>query len=135
MLNSYNGQATLYLSGTFLVSGKLCGGVSGADCDFAAWNPNSEMLTVVADGNGGGAGTGNSILVDNNSQFQGGLFGMSAVEFTNNSRSDGPIVGSTVKLANNVQVHQFPTVTVVPVGMPGSPLVYAQPNPPELFTG
>ena len=93
------------------------------------------MLTIVAEGNGGQAGTGNSILVDNNSQFQGGLFGTSAVEFTNNSRSDGPIVGSTVKLSNNVQNDQFPTLTIVPVGMPGNPVVYAQPNPPELFSG
>jgi Tfp pilus assembly protein PilX len=134
-ITSYNGQATLYLSGTFLVSGKLCGSISGSDCNFSTWNPNTEMLTIVADGNGGQAGTGNSILVDNNSQFQGGLFGTSAVEFTNNSRSDGPIVGSTVKLSNNVQNDQFPTLTVVPVGMPGNPVVYAQPNPPELFSG
>ncbi len=134
-LASYNGQATLYLSGTFLVAGKLCGGISGANCDFTNWNPNSEMLTIVAEGNGGQAGTGNSILVNNNGQFQGGLFGTSAVEFTNNARSDGPIVGSTVKLANNVQNDQFPTLTVVPAGMPGNPTVYAQPNPPELFSG
>lgn len=134
-LASYNGQSTLYLSGTFLISGKLCGGISGSECDFSNWNPNTEMLTIVAEGNGGQAGTGNSILVNNNGQFQGGLFGTSAVEFTNNARSDGPIVGSTVKLANNVQNDQFPTLTVVPTGMPGNPVVYAQPNPPELFAG
>ena len=28
--NTYNGQATIYLSGTFYLDGKLCGGVSGA---------------------------------------------------------------------------------------------------------
>jgi hypothetical protein len=136
-LNQYNGQATLYLSGTFLVAGnsKLCGGVAGSDCDFAAWDPNTEMLTVVANGSGGQAGTGNGIKIDNNSQFQGGLFATHAVEFTNNARSDGPIVGSTVKLNNNVQNDQFPTITVVPVGMPGNPIVYAQPNPPQLFSG
>jgi hypothetical protein len=134
-LASYNGQATLYLSGTFLVAGKLCGGISGSECDFSHWNPNTEMLTIVAEGTGDQAGLGNSILVNNNGQFQGGLFGTGAVEFTNNARSDGPIVGSTVKLANNVQNDQFPTLTVVPVGMPGNPVVYAQPNPPELFAG
>jgi hypothetical protein len=135
--NQYNGQATLYLSGTFVINNnsKFCGGVSGSDCDFSSWDPNSEMLTIVADGNGGSAGTGNSILVDNNAHFQGGLFATSAVAFTNNARSDGPIVGSTVILGNNVQNDQFPTITVVPVGMPGNPVVYAQPNPPELFAG
>jgi hypothetical protein len=136
-VNQYNGQATLYLSGTFVVnnSSKLCGGISGSDCDFSAWNPNTEMLTVVTEGNGGQAGIGNGIRIDNNAQFQGGLFAQSAVEFTNNARSDGPIVGSTVKFGNNVQNDQFPTITVVPVGMPGNPVVYAQPNPPELFAG
>jgi hypothetical protein len=136
-VNQYNGQATIYLSGTFVInnSSKLCGGVSGSSCDFAGWNPNTEMLTIVANGNGGQAGTGNGIKVDNNGQFQGGLFATSAVEFSNNARSDGPIVGSTVKFNNNVQNDQFPTITVVPVGMPGSPIVYAQPNPPQMFAG
>jgi hypothetical protein len=135
--NQYNGQATLYLSGTFLVnnSSKLCGGISGSNCDFAAWNPNTEMLTIVADGIAGQAGTNNSIKVDNNGQFQGGLFGTNVVEFSNNARSDGPIVGSTINFNNNVQNDQFPTITVVPSGMPGNPIVYAQPNPPELFAG
>jgi hypothetical protein len=134
-LNQYNGQATIYLSGTLLIEGKLCGGVSGSNCDFAAWNPNTEMLTFVANGNGGQAGTGNSILVNNNSQFQGGLFATANVEYSNNSRSDGPIVGSTIKFSNNVQNDSFPTITTVPAGMPGNPAVYAQPNPPQLYSG
>ena len=73
-LNQYNGQATLYLSGTFVTnnSTKFCGGVSGGNCDFAAWNPNTEMLTIVTNGSGGLAGTGNGFKIDNNSYFQGG---------------------------------------------------------------
>jgi Tfp pilus assembly protein PilX len=136
-LNQYNGQATLYLSGTFLINNgsKLCGGVSGSNCDFAAWNPNTEMLTIVADGNGGQAGTGNSILIDNNAEFQGGLFATESLAFMNNARSDGPMVGDTVTLANNVTTDAFPTITTVPVGMPGNPQVYAQPNPPQLYNG
>lgn len=136
-LNSYNGQATIYLSGTLLIANNtlLCGGISGNNCDFAAWNPNTEMLTFVANGSGGQAGTGNSILVDNNSVFQGGLFATAGLEYKNNARSDGPMVGDEIKLANNVQNDQFPTITTVPVGMPGNPAVYAQPNPPQLYSG
>jgi hypothetical protein len=136
-LNSYNGQATLYLSGTVSMNNntKLCGGVSGSSCDFSAWNPNTEMLTFVTGGSGGLAGTGNGILIDNGGQFQGGLFSQYAVRFANNSRSDGPIVGSTMIFDNNVQNDQFPTITTVPVGMPGNPAVYAQPNPPQLYSG
>jgi len=29
----------------------------------------------------------------------------------------------------------FPTITTVPAGMPGNPAVYAQPNPPQLYSG
>jgi len=136
--NQYNGQATLYLSGAFYLSGKLCGGVSGGNCDFANWNPNTEMLTIVAEGAGGAGGlvpAGDSVLITNNSSFQGALFATNAVEFSNNSYSDGPIVASHIILANNVSTQAFAPVTTVPVGMPGNPAVYAQPNPPQLYSG
>jgi hypothetical protein len=136
-LNQYNGQASLYLSGTFRISGstKLCGGISGSACNFSAWNPNTEMLTIVANGNNGDAGSGNSVLVESNAQFQGGLFATNGIQFTSNARADGPMVASTVKFDSNVQFDQFPTITTVPVGMPGNPAVYAQPNPPQLYSG
>ena len=134
-LNQYNGQATLYLSGTFLVNGKLCGAVSGSGCDVAAWNPNTEMLTIVANGNGGQVDAGDSIDLTNGSSYQGGLYATNAIGLKNNSVSDGPMVGSTIKIYNNVTTSAFANVTTVPAGMPGNPSVYAQPNPPELFSG
>ena len=136
-LNQYNGQGTMYLSGTFFFanSTKMCGGVSGSDCAFSAWDPNTEMMTLVANGSGGQAGTGNSILVGQNAQFQGGLFATYGLTYENNARSDGPMVADTIVIANNVTNDQFPTITVVPVGMPGNPQVYAQPNSPKLYSG
>ena len=136
-LNQYNGQGTLYLSGTFLfVNGtKMCASLSGSVCNFAGWNPNTEMMTIVANGNGGQAGTGNSILVDNGAVFQGGLFATANLTYNNNAFSDGPMVGDQVIYSNNVNLDSFPTITVVPVGMPGNPQVYAQPNPPRLYSG
>ena len=136
LLNSYHVQGTIYLAGTVYMNNntKLCGGISGSDCAFSSWNPNSEMLTFVAGGSCGLAGTGNGILMDS-SQFQGGLFSSYAVRFANNARSDGPIVGSTMIFDNNVSNDQFETITTVPVGMPGNPAVYAQPNPPQLYSG
>jgi hypothetical protein len=136
-LNQYNGQATIYLSGTFYAgnSTKLCGGTSGSDCNFPTWNPNTEMLTITTNGSGGLAGTGNGILMDNNSQFQGALYAAANIQYTNNSRSDGPMVASRLLFANNVQNDSFPTITVVPVGQPGNPAVYSQPNPPQRFAG
>jgi hypothetical protein len=134
-VNTYNGQATIYLSGTFLQNGSLCGAVSGTSCDFAGWNPNSEMLTIVADGNGGQVNPGDSIQLNNNWSFQGGLFATNAIELGNNVTVDGPLVGSQILLSNNLATNAFPTITTVPVGMPSNPAVYAQPNPPQSFSG
>jgi hypothetical protein len=134
-VNTYNGQAAIYLSGTFLLDGKLCGAVSGASCNFAGWNPNTEMLMIVANGTGGQVLPADSILLANNSEFEGGLFGTAKVEFGNNAFTDGPVMGSEIILANNVTANAFPTITTVPVGMPSNPAVYAQPNPPHLFAG
>ncbi len=134
--NTYNGQATLYLSGTFYSNGSLCAVAgSGLACSFAGWNPNTEMLTIVANGNGGQVTPGDSIQVVNNYSIQGGLYGTNNVELGNNVNVDGPIVGSEISLSNNLSTNSFPTISVVPVGMPSNPAVYAQPNPPQMFAG
>jgi hypothetical protein len=134
-LNSYNGQATLYLTGTFRATGSVCGSVSGSACAFSTWNPNTEMLTIVAEGQGGQVNPGDSIQVDNNFSYQGGLFATQAVEFGNNVNVDGPVVGSQILLSNNLTTNDFPIIETVPVGMPSNDAVYAQPLPPELFAG
>jgi Tfp pilus assembly protein PilX len=134
-LNTYNGQATLYLSGTFYANGSLCARFSGSACDFVNWNPNSELLTIVANGSGGQVNPGDSILFANNFSYEGALFGTNAIEFGNNVSIGGPIVGSQILLSNNLITNNFPVVTTVPVGMPSNPAVYAQPNPPQMFAG
>jgi Tfp pilus assembly protein PilX len=134
-LNSYNGQGTIYLTGTFRVTGSLCASISGTNCNFATWNPDFDMLMVVADGSGGQDDPGVGIFVDNNFSYQGGLYGTNAVEFGNNVNVDGPIVGSQIILSNNLTTNAFPNISIVPVGMPSNEEVYAQPNPPQGFTG
>jgi hypothetical protein len=134
-LNTYNGQATIYLSGTMYFNGSLCGGVSGGNCNFAAWDPNKELLMIVADGTGGQVNVADSIQMANNYSYQGGLFGTGNVEYGNNAYSDGPVMASQILLSNNVTTNSFPGVTTVPTGMPGNPIVYAQPNPPQAYAG
>jgi hypothetical protein len=134
-LNTYNGQATLYLSGTFRATGSLCAAASPSACTFAGWNPDFDLFMVVANGNGGQVNTGDSIQVDNNYSWQGGLYATNAVEFGNNDNVDGPVVGSQILLSNNLTTNAFPNITVVPVGMPSNDEVYAQPNPPQMFSG
>jgi Tfp pilus assembly protein PilX len=135
LLNSYNGQGTLYLSGTFRVTGSMCAAISASTCNFAGWNPDFDLFMVVANGNGGQVNPGDSILLDNGDAWQGGLYGTNAVEFGNNVSVDGPIVGSQILLSNNLTTNSFPTISYVPVGMPSNDEVYAQPNPPQGFTG
>jgi len=134
-VNTYNGQATLYLSGTFYANGSLCAAISGSSCNFAGWNPDNELLMIVANGNGGQVNPGDGIQIVNNFSYQGGLYAINAVEFGNNVNVDGPIVGSQIVLSNNLTTNAFPFITTVPVGMPANKDVYAQPNPPQSFSG
>jgi Tfp pilus assembly protein PilX len=134
-VNTYNGQATLYLSGTFYANGSLCAAVSGSACNFAGWSPDKEMLMIVANGSGGQVNPGDGIQIANNFSYQGGLYATNAVEFGNNVNVDGPIVGSQIVLSNNLTTNAFPFITTVPVGMPSNSEVYAQPNPPQSFSG
>jgi hypothetical protein len=121
--------------GTMYFNGSRCGVPTGSSYIFSNWDPNAEMLTIIANGTGGQVNTGDSILLVNNQYFQGGLFGTGNVEYGQNANSDGPIMGSQSILANNVLTNSFPNITPVPVGMPGNPNVYAQPNPPQFFSG
>jgi Ni,Fe-hydrogenase III small subunit len=133
----YNGQATLYLSGTFYVSNtKFCGGINAAgdNCDFASWNPNTEMLVVVANGTGGQVPAADSVLVKN-SYFQGGLWAGAAIELDTTSNVEGPEIATTEVIGQTVTAHSFPVITTIPAGAPGVPVVYAQPDPPSAYTG
>jgi Tfp pilus assembly protein PilX len=133
--SNYNGQATIYLSGTMRFNGSLCGTPVGSSCNFANWDPNKEMLTFVAQGTGGQNPAGTTVEFANNMYFQGGLFATGDVNYQNNASSDGPVMADQILLANNVTTNSFATITTVPVGMPGNPAVYAQPNPPQMFAG
>ena len=140
-LNTYNGQSTLYLSGTFqMTSGtKMCAATSGGSCDFAGWDPNKKLLTIVANGTGGQNPAGTSVYLDD-AAWQGALFGTGIVRFEGNTYVDGPSVGSEVQLGYNVSSGSalgdgFGTITTSPTGMPSNNTIYAQPNPPKLFAG
>ena len=48
---------------------------------------------------------------------------------------EGPTIGGTFAFLNNVVLKPFPIITTVPLGAPGNPNVYAQPNPPSGYSG
>jgi Tfp pilus assembly protein PilX len=133
-VNTYSGQATLYLSGSFLLkNSSLCAIASGAGCDSTNWDPNTRLLIVVANGSGD-----NSLPVGDSAQlvsasFQGGVYATNRVELDTSSSIIGPIVGQTVALGQSTTA-SFPFILVVPSGAPGNPNAYAQPGPP-IYTG
>ena len=132
--NRYSGLGTLYFSGTFRIDGssQLCGGVSGANCDFANWDPNTNQLGIITDGQDT-QGYGISVL--NSARLQASLYATDAVLLENQTVFDGPMVAGTFKLENNIVTHEFPTIFTVPLGWPGNPNVYAEPQPPQNYSG
>ena len=133
-VNEYDGLATLYLSGTFRIDNgaQLCGAIAAGVCDFASWDPNVDNLGIIANGNDG---SGNSVVVANSSRVQGSVYATNAVDIGQSAQYDGPMVAGTFKLANSVQTHEFPTIYSVPVGWPGNDTVYAEPQPPQNYSG
>src|SRR3712207_65290 len=66
---TYQGSASLYVGGTFTFTGNGASLCANATCDFTSWNPNTEMLLILANG------SGNAITFSGNAdRFQGGLF-------------------------------------------------------------
>lgn len=133
-VNRYQGMATLYLAGTFHIDGnaQLCGGIAGGNCDFTSWDPNTNNLGIIANGTNG---SGYGIQLLNSARFQGSFYATHAVLLENSTQFDGPMVAGTFKLENNIVTHEFPTIVTVPVGWPGNPTVYAEPQPPQNYSG
>ncbi|HEX4680739.1 MAG TPA: hypothetical protein VH210_16180 [Gaiellaceae bacterium] len=133
-VNEYNGMGTIYISGSFSVNGMMCGkrNAGQTDCDFTNWDPNTEMLIIGAHGQDA---SGNSISMSNGAKWEGGVYGINKVALSNNAVIEGPTIGGTFTFSNNVVLKPFPQITVVPLGAPGNPNVYAQPNPPGGYSG
>jgi hypothetical protein len=121
-----------------MTGSKLCGAVSGSNCDWVNWNPNTEMFGIVAAGSGGQNPAGYSIYL-NDSQFQGALYATSKIRLEGLTGTAGPIIGSTIDIGYNVEsggsTAGFALVTKVPVGLPGVPNSHASPQPPTYGTG
>ena len=143
-VNTYTGSSTIYVSGTFLMkNSKLCQATTGSGssmtCTTAGWDPATRMLCFVVGGNGSGGapqsqvGTGESVSLVS-AYGQGALYATNAINLDTTSQFDGPLDASTVKLGQSTS-SSFPGLSFVPAGMPGNPDVYAQPQPPQLYSG
>ena len=136
-LNTYSGQASLYLSGTFFMQGGYLCAVKKSDnsgCDTVSWDPNTRLLVVVANGNAdNGIPTGDSIQIKS-ATLQGALFGTNNIDVDTTALVDGPMAGHEVKLGQSVST-SFPFINIVPAATPGQQNVYAQAGAPASYSG
>ena len=87
---------------------------------------------IVAAGSGGQLPTGDSIQTVS-SFFQGGLWGNFNIELDTTSQTEGPMIAGTEIIGQKVLTHVFPVIDEIPVGAPGVPVVYAQPDAPTNY--
>jgi hypothetical protein len=139
LVNTYAGQGTLYLSGTFLMTStsKLCGKVNAAqtDCDFPGWDPSQSMLTVVTNGNGGQVPVGYGIQLSSSSSFEGALYSTAAVQLNNYAQTKAPILAPSITFGGGLVTYPFPSLSNMPSGTPGTQPSFGRPGPPTNFTG
>ena len=130
----YQGQATLYVTGTFLMkTSKLCAVISANKCDFSAWDPNKSLLIIAAAGSGGQVLQGDSVQLIG-AQFQGGIYGTNAIDLDTTSSSQGPLVGSTVSLGQASDA-SFPKIAIVPPAAPGNTASWSKISAPYDYSG
>jgi hypothetical protein len=136
-VNLYAGQGVIYLRGTLLIkNASLCGVIYNGACDLRTyqsspaqgWNPNTNLLCFVTYSAGGQVNAWDSAQLTS-ATLQGALFATNDIELDTTSNVDGPLVGYQVLLGQSVTT-SFPSITIVPNGMPQNPVAYAQVNPP-----
>lgn len=140
LTNSYDGHATIYLSGSLLLKGsQLCAIASGSTCDWTTWNPNNELLVFVAGDKGGGGQTdvnADTSIEVKSAHFQGGLYAAQKVNFSTaagDPQMQGPILAPKIVIAQSITTYSWPAITIAPVGLPGNEVVFGDPQPPENF--
>jgi Tfp pilus assembly protein PilX len=143
-VNKYTGQGVIYLGGTFFMkNSSLCGAINAGACDLRpyqaspaqGWDPNQALICFVAKG----IGTGGLISPGDSAQFvsanlQGAVYAAGNIDIGTTSNVDGPMVGYQVILGQSVTT-SFPSITIVPQGMPSNPTAYAQIDPPSDYSG
>jgi hypothetical protein len=143
-VNRYTGQGVIYLGGTlFMKNSSLCGAIYNGGCDLRplqsspaqGWDPNGALLCFVAKG----VGTGGLVSAGDSAQFtsasfQGAVYAAGNIDIGTTSNVDGPLVGYQVILGQSTTT-SFPSITIVPQGMPQNPTAYAQIDPPTGYSG
>jgi len=135
----YKGQATIYTSGSVLIKNtSVCGYSAGASCTFSSWDSTKDLLGFVSNGNGSNAADNQVSPGDGvqfvSSYFEGAVYATNVIDIGTTATVDGPLDGSTVILGQSSS-STFNGFTMVPVGMPGNPTVYALAQLPQVTGG
>ena len=129
---TYQGSGTLYVGGKFTFTGNNTQLCANAGCNFATWNPNTEMLLIIANG---ATGDQDSMLFNGNAgRFQGGIFCNpdARVNFNGNTTEImGPVICGSFSFQNSVIMKPLPAITQLPIGAPTNPNVHAMPSTPS----
>lgn len=112
----YSGRGTIYASGSITIEGsrKLCGAWDGDGCDWAAWDPNENLLAMVA-----GTSTDEyGFTLQSSSEFQGAVYAVTDYKREGSSISQGPVIANSFLLEGESAVGWNPT-EILPEGAPG----------------
>jgi Tfp pilus assembly protein PilX len=129
----YHGLATIYVDGTFSLSGTNASFRAGcpaspaaptAQCPFgdtgSGWNPSTDMIIFVTHKTGATA----IDFSGTNNEFQGGVLcdSTSTIDLSGtNTKMEGPIVCGKFKFATNTKLMPLPSITNLPPGAPVPP--------------
>ena len=111
----YDGQATLYTSNEIEVEDDvwLCGVPA---CDDT-WDPNTDMLALVADGGGWHEG----IDVEDNAKFQGAAYSLTELDIANNGEFWGSAITRRVEFKDRSSIRPIPGANTTPPILEGMP--------------
>jgi Tfp pilus assembly protein PilX len=111
----YVGRATIYSSGTITFSSttQFCGKYGSVECDWTNWDPDLNMLVLVA----GGSATPD-FQVTSSAMFQGGIYAKTDYTQSSTVKVQGPIQAQNVTLSSSGQ-SGYPGADRVPGGAPG----------------
>ncbi len=110
----YSGRGTIYASGTISLgnSAQLCAAYASGTCDWTNWNPNTNMLVLVA-----GSNAATDFTTTGNARFQGGMYANTNYTQGNSVIQQGPVIANNIALSGAAIA--APVGGVVPAGAPG----------------
>ena len=111
----YRGRGTIYASGRIELtnSAQLCG-VAG--CSEADWNPNANLLLLVA----GSSTDATGFWLHNSAIFQGAAYVVTDFKEENSSILQGPVIARQLYFENSAQTNKWVPVWAINPGTPSA---------------